>query len=66
MLVEPPAGRDAAGLPSSRLHENVAWAERESIERALKQSGGRKKDAAALLGISQRALSHYLTKHDIR
>ena len=65
-IVEPPAGRGAGGLPSARLHENVAWAERESIERALRQANGRKKDAAALLGISQRALSHYLSKHGIR
>jgi two-component system response regulator AtoC len=62
-IVEPPAGRLAGGLPSSRLHENVEWAERESIRRALQQAGGVKKDAAAILGISQRALSHYLGKH---
>ena len=51
------------GLPSARLHENVEWAERESIRRALQQAGGVKKDAAELLGLSQRALSHYLAKH---
>ena len=65
-IIEPLPGRDPSGLPSPRLHENVAWAERESIGRALRQAGGRKKDAAALLGISQRALSHYLGKHGIR
>jgi len=64
-IVEPPAGRGAGGLPSSRLHENVEWAERESIRRALQQAGGVKKAAAELLGISQRALSHYLGKHRI-
>jgi two-component system response regulator AtoC len=64
-IVEPPAGREPGGLPSTRLHENVEWAERESIQRALRQAGGVKKDAAALLGISQRALSHYLGKHRI-
>ena len=64
-IIEPPAGRGAGGLPSSRLHENVEWAERESIRRALEQAGGVKKDAAALLGLSQRALSHYLGKHRI-
>jgi DNA-binding NtrC family response regulator len=64
-IVEPPAGREKASLPSVRLHENVEWAERESIRRALQQAGGVKKDAAALLGISQRALSHYLGKHQI-
>ena len=41
------------------------WAERETIRRALEASGGVKKDAAALMGISQRALSHYLAKHRI-
>lgn len=66
VLVQPPDGREAGGLPSARLHENVAWAEKESIQRALRQAGGRKKDAAALLGISQRALSHYLAKHGLR
>jgi DNA-binding NtrC family response regulator len=55
----------SAGLPSLRLHQNLDWAERESIRRALQSARGIKKDAAALLGISQRALSHYLAKHDI-
>jgi transcriptional regulator with PAS, ATPase and Fis domain len=52
-----------AGLPSLKLHQNVEWAERESIKRALRQAGDVKKDAAALLGISQRALSYYLAKY---
>jgi transcriptional regulator with GAF, ATPase, and Fis domain len=43
----------------------VEWAERESIQRALQQAGGVKKDAAELLGLSQRALSHYLAKHQL-
>ncbi|MFI5005940.1 MAG: sigma-54-dependent transcriptional regulator [Solirubrobacterales bacterium] len=53
------------GLPSLRLHQNVEWTERESIRRALRQAGGVKKDAAELLGISQRALSYYLGKYHI-
>ena len=53
------------GLPSSDLHRNQEWVERETIRRALEASGGVKKDAAALIGISQRALSHYLAKHHI-
>ena len=57
------ATSDAAGLPSLRLHDNLAWAERESLRRALECCQGVKKDAAALLGISQRALSYYLGKH---
>jgi DNA-binding NtrC family response regulator len=53
------------GLPSLKLHHNVDWVERETIERALQRSAGVKKDAADLLGISQRALSYYLLKHHI-
>jgi DNA-binding NtrC family response regulator len=53
----------APGLPSMRLHQNIEWMERETIRRALETSGGVKKDAAELMGISQRALSHYLAKH---
>jgi DNA-binding NtrC family response regulator len=53
----------ATGLPSAKLHANLEWAERETIRRALQQSGGVKKDAAELMGISQRALSHYLQKY---
>jgi DNA-binding NtrC family response regulator len=52
-----------SGLPSLGLHENVEWAERETIRRALERSRGVKKDAAELMGISQRALSHYLLKY---
>ncbi|HET7291109.1 MAG TPA: sigma-54 dependent transcriptional regulator [Vicinamibacteria bacterium] len=54
---EPPA------LPSLRLHDNLEWAEKESLRRALERSRGVKKDAAAMLGISQRALSYYVGKH---
>jgi DNA-binding NtrC family response regulator len=51
------------GLPSLRLHQNIEWVERETIRRALDQSAGIKKDAAELMGISQRALSYYLSKY---
>lgn len=54
-----------SGLPSSRLHENVEWAERESIRLALEAAGGVKKAAADALGISQRALSYYLKKFHV-
>jgi two-component system, NtrC family, response regulator AtoC len=53
------------GLPSMRLHQNIEWVEKETIRRALEQSGGVKKDAAELMGISQRALSYYLAKYRI-
>jgi transcriptional regulator with PAS, ATPase and Fis domain len=59
------ASAPATGLPSPRLHQNLEWVERETIRRALEQSGGVKKDAAELMGISQRALSYYLAKYRI-
>jgi len=55
----------SSGLPSPRLHQNIEWVERETIRRALQQSGGVKKEAAELMGISQRALSYYLAKYRI-
>jgi DNA-binding NtrC family response regulator len=55
----------ATGLPSLRLHHNLEWVERETIRRALEQAGGVKKDAAEMMGISQRALSYYLAKYRI-
>jgi two-component system, NtrC family, response regulator AtoC len=64
-IVDPPSAGAHAPLPSRRLRENVEWAEQESVRRALRQSGGVKKDAAELLGISQRALSYYLSKYEI-
>jgi two-component system NtrC family response regulator len=64
-MAGPPASQGPGVLPSVRLHENVEWAEQESVRRALRQAGGVKKDAAELLGISQRALSYYLGKYKI-
>jgi len=64
-IAEPPVGATSQGLPSARLHDNVEWAERESVRRALRQAKGVKKDAAEILGISQRALSYYLGKYRI-
>jgi DNA-binding NtrC family response regulator len=64
-VAEPPVGAAAQGLPSARLHDNVEWAERESVRRALRKAQGVKKDAAEILGISQRALSYYLGKYRI-
>jgi DNA-binding NtrC family response regulator len=54
-----------AGLPSLNLRQNLDWAERETVRRALSSSGGIKKDAAEVMGISQRALSYYLAKHRV-
>jgi two-component system NtrC family response regulator len=53
------------GLPSLKLRQNIEWVERETIRRALESSRGIKKEAAELMGISQRALSYYLAKYRI-
>jgi len=53
----------SVGLPSLLLRRNLEWVERDTIRLALDRAGGVRKDAAALMGISQRALSHYLRKH---
>ncbi|HXH06336.1 MAG TPA: sigma-54 dependent transcriptional regulator [Vicinamibacterales bacterium] len=53
------------GLPGLNLRQNLEWAERETLRRALESAGGVKKDAAEAMGISQRALSYYLAKHRI-
>jgi DNA-binding NtrC family response regulator len=52
-------------LPSLRIRQNVEWAELTTVRRALEASRGVKKDAAELMGISQRALSYYLAKYDV-
>jgi two-component system, NtrC family, response regulator AtoC len=54
-----------ANLPSLKLHQNIDWVERETVQRALQRAAGVKKDAAELLGISQRALSYYISKYKI-
>ena len=53
------------GLPSLNLRQNIEWTERETLRRALQSSGGVKKDAAELMGMTQRALSYYLAKHRV-
>ena len=52
-----------SSLPSLKLRQNIEWIERETIRRALESAAGIKKDAAELMGISQRALSYYLAKY---
>ena len=54
--------RRAPGLPSLKLRQNIEWVEKETIRRALESARGVKKDAAELMGISQRALSYYLAE----
>ncbi len=43
-------GPAAAGLPSLDLRQNIDWAERETVRRALDSAGGVKKDAAEIDG----------------
>jgi DNA-binding NtrC family response regulator len=57
------AAPQPATLPTLKLRQNIEWVERETIRRALEHAGGVKKDAAELMGISQRALSYYLSKY---
>ena len=64
-LMSATATPQSAAVPSLKLHQNLEWAERETMRRALEQARGVKKDAAELMGISQRALSHYLAKYRI-
>jgi len=59
------APSQAIGLPSLNMHQNVEWAERETVRRALETAAGVKKDAAEIMGISQRALSYYLGKYRV-
>jgi transcriptional regulator with GAF, ATPase, and Fis domain len=63
-ILAPPVNASPA-LPTLHLHQNLEWAERETVRLALDQARGVKKDAAELMGISQRALSYYLAKYRI-
>ena len=63
--LSPGASPPPDGIPGLDLHRNIDWVERETVKRALGRSSGVKKEAAELMGISQRALSYYLAKHRI-
>jgi two-component system NtrC family response regulator len=56
-------GPAPGGLPYLNLKQNLEWAERETVRRALEAAQGVKKDAAEAMGISPRAISYYLAKH---
>ena len=51
-----------SGVPSLKLRQNIEWVECETLRRALEMSTV-KQHAARLMGISPRALSHYLAKY---
>ncbi len=65
VLIFSAAAPGTTGLPSALLKQNLEWTERETVRRALEAARGVKKDAAEAMGISQRALSYYLSKHRI-
>jgi transcriptional regulator with PAS, ATPase and Fis domain len=63
-----PGGASAStsgSVPSLNLRQNIEWTEKETVRKALDTAKGVKKDAAELMGISQRAMSYYLAKHHI-
>jgi transcriptional regulator with GAF, ATPase, and Fis domain len=62
VTVEATLSLRTAGVPSFKLRQNVEWIECETIRRALEVSTA-KQQAARLMGISPRALSHYLAKY---
>ena len=64
VTIEATTSASAAAIPSLKLRQNVEWIERETIRRALELSSA-KRHAARLLGISPRALSHYLAKYPL-
>ena len=62
VTVEARASVQTAGIRSLKLHQNIEWMECETIRQALAMST-EKRQAARLMGISPRALSHYLAKY---
>jgi len=62
VTVEATMTGQTGGVPSLKLRQNLEWMERETIRRALELSPV-KGEAARLMGISPRALSHYLAKY---
>jgi transcriptional regulator with GAF, ATPase, and Fis domain len=56
-----------AHLDSGELHlrRNLDAREKELLLKALARTGGRKREAAGLLGIDPRNLGYYLRKHEL-
>jgi DNA-binding NtrC family response regulator len=56
-----------AHLDSAELHlrRNLDAREKELLLKALARTGGRKREASALLGIDPRNLGYYLRKHEL-
>jgi transcriptional regulator with GAF, ATPase, and Fis domain len=64
IVFEGASGPKTARVPSLKLRQNIEWVERETIRQALAISRF-KRHAASLMGISPRALSHYLAKYSL-
>ena len=62
VTVEAMSSVRTAGVPSLKLRDNIEWIECATISRALELSTA-KRQAARLMGISPRKLSHYLAKY---
>ncbi|MGE5360132.1 MAG: sigma-54-dependent transcriptional regulator [Bacteroidales bacterium] len=65
ILRRPERQHESPVLPSKILRDNVEWAERETVCQALAATHGMKKNAADMIGVSQRAFSYYLAKHNL-
>jgi DNA-binding NtrC family response regulator len=66
LAAAPSMDRDGATRPgeeSLHLRQRVDALERQLLTEALARSGGKKGEAASLLGIDPRNLSYYLKKH---
>jgi two-component system response regulator AtoC len=66
-LLETPLStpRNAPGPAEFHLRRNLDALEKEIVQRALSHTGGKKKEAALLLGIDPRNLGYYLRKHKL-
>jgi transcriptional regulator with GAF, ATPase, and Fis domain len=62
ITIDPVPAAAECRVPFLRMDDNLRWAERETIQQALR-SCARKSQAARCMGISARALSYYLAKH---
>lgn len=57
-----PHAKPAEGL---NLREAITSEERRVLEEALRRAGGRRREAARLLGVDERNLSYFLKKHSL-
>jgi DNA-binding NtrC family response regulator len=65
ILHAPAAQAPVVSLPGKSLHGNIEWVERETVRQALTATRGVKRDAAEMIGVSQRAFTYYLAKHKL-